>query len=359
MKPQRKAFAAVAAGTALGVGGLVVVAMPAGAGEAPQLPPIGAQELVRSTLAADTPAHSGTVAVEDNAGLPTVPGIGSLDVDSARVYTDGNGKSRLGVQQGSSERTIVHDGAAVWNYDSAANTTTKITLPPEAKQQHGATKGELADPTTAATQLLQKVRQTSTVAVDGTASVADRPAYELVLRPKPTERTVLREVRVAVDSATRLPLRLAVLTHGSTEPAVRIGFSELDLAEQPADLFQFVPPSGATVEQKQPPRHHTREARGQQATSVVGDGWDTVLTGRVPKEALGGDQQPGGQPEDTDSDTGNPRAMLDRIGTPVSGPFGTGHVITTRVGGALITDDGRFAAGAVPQQVLTEALGQR
>ena len=38
-------------------------------------------------------------------------------------------------------------------------------------------------------------------------------------------------------------------------------------------------------------------------------------------------------------------------------PIG-GRVITTAVATAIITDDGRVAAGAVPEQVLTEALAK-
>ena len=49
---------------------------------------------------------------------------------------------------------------------------------------------------------------------------------------------------------------------------------------------------------------------------------------------------------------------LSALGTPVSGPWGSGRLITTAVATAIITDDGRVAAGAVPEQVLTEALAR-
>ena len=51
--------------------------------------------------------------------------------------------------------------------------------------------------------------------------------------------------------------------------------------------------------------------------------------------------------------------MLQHYGKPVSGAFGSGYVISTNVATVLITDDGRFAAGAVPQQVLVDALGSK
>ena len=49
---------------------------------------------------------------------------------------------------------------------------------------------------------------------------------------------------------------------------------------------------------------------------------------------------------------------LSTIGSPVSGPWGSGRLVTTAVGSAILTDDGRIAMGAVPEQVLTEALSK-
>lgn len=50
---------------------------------------------------------------------------------------------------------------------------------------------------------------------------------------------------------------------------------------------------------------------------------------------------------------------MSKLGKPVSGAWGSGVLISTKVGTALITDDGRFAAGAVPEQVLYEALAAK
>ncbi|WP_199432495.1 LolA family protein [Qaidamihabitans albus] len=354
MNPKRKAVAVAAAGTALGVAGLGVIAMPAGADAAPELPPVSAEALVESVFSAESPALSGTIELDNGLGLPAIPGAPALDMDSARVHNDGEGRSRLAMQDGGTERTIVHDGATVWNYDSASNTATKTTLPAEAATGHGMTgDGQVTDPTSAAKDVLQAVRQSSTVTVDGTARVADRAAYELVLTPKPTERTLLREVRVAVDSETRLPLRLAVLTHGTTEPALQVGFSDVEFGPQPAGLFRFTPPPGATVEERQADqgREHAPKTEAEPQFDAVGEGWDTVLVGEVPAELLT-QQAPG-------SDDVNVRGLLGQIGKPVTGSFGSGHVISTNVGNALVTDDGRVAFGAVPEQVLIQTLGDR
>jgi len=172
--------------------------------------------------------------------------------------------------------------------------------------------------------------------------LAGRDAYELVLTPVPTERTLLREVRVAVDAEKRMPLRLTVLATGSTEPALQVGFTELTFGPQDPALFTFTPPPGATVTDA--PARDAQQARPEATT--VGDGWDTVKIMRRPADTIPG----------TTATPAPGAPDLSAIGTPVSGTWGSGRLITTAVGSAILTDDGRIAAGAVPEQVLTDAL---
>lgn len=357
MRPKIKALTAAAAGTALGIGGLAVLAMPADAGDEPALPPISAEELVESALSAEHPAFSGTVSVANNLGLPQVPGMDALDIDSARVYHDGDGRGRVSVQRGSAEQTVVHNAEGVWTYDSAENTATRYAAPEDpndaAEQYEGQRDKMLTDPSAAATEIINRLTETSTISVDGTARVADRPAYELVLTPKPSERTLLREVKVAIDSETRLPLRFQVLPNGSADPVLSVGFSDFALGDQPDELFDFKPPQGAKVVEEDVAKHApdakdteaTRDAM-RDAVTMVGDGWDTVATGTLPDSALSAGERQG-----TD-----PRALLERAGQRVTGEFGSGYLIGTRAGTGLVTDDGRFAVGLVPEQVLIEAL---
>lgn len=363
MDPKKKAITAAVVGTALGVGGLVVVAMPASAGDAPQLPPISADALVQSVMTANPGPFDGEVSVTNDLGLPAVgaaiPGAQTLNIDSAHVYTDGADKAKLSLVNGSSQETIVRNGSTVWDYKSATNSATKTTVPAGVATQHGTEAGRLADPGTATKDLLAKVRESSTVSVDGTANVANRPAYELVLTPKPSERTLLREIRVAVDSQTRMPLRLSVLSNGTTTPALQVAFSNIEFTQQPADLFTFTAPKGAKVTEKTAKLDDQAKAKAQanqakQDTKLVGDGWDTVITGKVPAEAIAPKNASG-----TGGRTVDPQKLLSRFGKRVSGTWGSGYLFTTKVGSAVVTDDGRFAAGAVPEQVLYSALGQR
>ncbi|GAA4546316.1 LolA family protein [Amycolatopsis samaneae] len=368
MDPKKKAITAAVVGTALGVGGLVFAAMPASAGDAPVLPPVSADDLVQSVVNAKHGAFDGTLKVTNNLGLPAagnaLPGMGALNADSAHVFTDGNGKSKVSVTRGTTQETFVRDGTTLWDYSSKNNSVTKTTIPAEALDKAKAHQdAQVTDPSTAASQLLAKVRESSNIAVNGTATVANRSAYELVLTPKPTERTLLREIRVAVDSQTRMPLRLSVLSNGTTTPALEVAFDDIKFADQPADLFTFTPPPGAKVTEKQPKIDDKTRAEAEKfadSTKVLGDGWDTVITGKLPADALNFKAPQGqGQGQGHEGRNADPKALLERFAKKVNGPWGSGYLITTKVGTGVLTDDGRFAAGAVPEQVLYEALGTK
>ena len=354
MNSKRTALSVAVVGTAAGVAGLVLLASPAGAGEAPPaLPPISADQLVESVLSTDVPALGGAVELENNLGLP-IPALPASmgGGDQIRVYTDGNGRARISLPTRSGETTVVNDGKTVWVWDSQDKTVEK--LPHSADRgEHTPLQGKVADPATAARDLVNAMQADSTVDVDGTARVAGRPVYQLVLEPKPTERTLLREVRVSVDSETRVPLQLEVLANGQADPALKVGFTEFADGPQDPSLFTFTPPEGAKVTEH---KEHERlggespdELFSQLDLDTVGRGWDTVLTGKLPDEALS-TPGPNGQ--------GNAADLLRRFGKEVHGDFGTGWVLSAKVGTALITEDGRVAIGAVPQQVLTEALGK-
>ncbi|GAA2811868.1 LolA family protein [Saccharopolyspora taberi] len=329
---------AATAGIAAGVVGLTALALPTGAGADPVLPPVAPEALVESVLTATPPALAGTVEVDNELGLPAVPGAPEISQGDAsfQVWADGQGRHRVSIPSPAGETTVVNDGATVWKWNAEKRQVVKA---PHHEQQP---RHEATDPAALSRQLVDTLRRSSDVTVDGTASVAGRDAYELVLTPKPTERTVLREVRIAVDSEKRIPLAVTVNTNGSDNPALRVGFSNLDLSQPDAALFQFTAPPGAQVEEAKPGPEH--KADHPQPT-FVGDGWDTVVRTALPA----GD----------DKDAADPVAVVKQIGKPVNGPWGQGWIVTTKAGSALVTADGQVLAGAVPEQVLTEALGNR
>ncbi|GAA1842338.1 sigma-E factor regulatory protein RseB domain-containing protein [Pseudonocardia ailaonensis] len=340
-------WARIGTGVAVaGVVGLGLLAVPAGAGAAPELPPVSPEDLVTSVQQAKPGPFNGTVELDNQLGLPAIPDVPQLanGTSTARVWSGGDGKGRVSLPSAQGEKTLVSDGTTSWAYDSADRTAVK-----SAAGAHP--DADMTDPTRSAAEAITQLRQTSDVRVDGTAEVAGRPAYELVLTPKPTERTLLREVRIAVDAEKRIPLRLTVLANGSTDPAFELGFSAISYGPQDASLFAFTPPPGTTVKDGAG-RPQTGAAKPEGAApTVVGDGWDTVIVARMPAGQAAPDAAQGrARPEGTPN--------LAQLGTPVSGSWGSGRLITTAVAAAIVTDDGRVAVGAVPQQVLTEALAK-
>ncbi|MDQ4033276.1 MAG: outer membrane lipoprotein carrier protein LolA [Actinomycetota bacterium] len=351
MKLATAALAAAAAG-AIGLG---VLTMPAGAKSDPALPPVSAEDLVASMLTAKTPAFGGTVTVDNALGLPALPGMSpgmsavlTQPETTLRVWYDGQDHGRLALPSRGGEQVLIEDGTTLWRYDSAQRTATALEHGEKPADQRPA----VADPAQAARELVGAVRESSTVTVDGTGYVAGRPVYQLVLAPAPTERTLLREVRVAVDLVLRVPLQLTVLADGSTDPALQVGFSDLNVGTQDPALFQFTPPAGVTVERFQPSTNEPKAGPWGHldgtATMVrtEGDGWDTVVLGQLPPA----------RPDIAPDAQRDPLAVFRQIGRPASGPWGNGWVVQTAVATVMVTSDRRVAAGAVPQQVLDEAL---
>lgn len=348
-RSKRVTLAAATTGVVAGVTGLVLLSSPAGAGQEPSLPRTTPEALVSSVLHAKPAAFGGTVEVNNELGLPALPQLPQLanGTSDFRVWSDGTGRARVALPSQAGERTLVADGTTLWAWNSTDRTVSKIDT---ASHQHATSEAnrELLDPGSMARRLVAAIRRSSEVGVDGTAKVAGRNAYELVLTPKPTERTLLRQVRVAIDDTLRMPLAVDVYTNGSAEPALHVGFSSLDVGQQPARLFRFTPPAGAKVTT---PKHEQQQPPDAPKTGVVGDGWDTVLVATLPEGALGQDSS--ARP---DTKTQDPMTLLKRFGSHVSGPWGEGWVINTKVGSALVTTDGRVAAGFVPEQVLTTTL---
>jgi hypothetical protein len=143
-----------------------------------------------------------------------------------------------------------------------------------------------------------------------------------------------------------MPLRLTVLANNTDTPALQIGFSSVDFGKQDPSLFHFTVPAGATVTNGDKTDEQSAEMAGNITPKLVGTGWDTVIVADLSKEL-----------DSAKGSSTDPLSLLSKFGKAVHGTWGSGWVVSTDVGNALITSDGRVAAGFVPQQVLTEALG--
>jgi outer membrane lipoprotein-sorting protein len=364
------------------------------------LPQVTADELVADLLAAEPQPLSGTVVYSADLGFPDINALkeaiqGPITVadptlllsgtSTIRVWTDAEQRSRVTLEGTASEYSVVHDATQAWTYSSDDRSVVHYTLDAEdaaqlaqarAQAQAGTldVPGDLPTPAAMADDILSQVEEYSTVTLDAETSVAGRSAYQLVVTPRSTT-TLIGRVTIAVDSATHIPLKVAVWSRSDAQnPALEVGFTDLDLSMPSDQVLSWSTPSGATVKDVTIPVPTPGELGQADDASVgattTGTGWDTVLTlTGAPVDALDATSltdmaatpgvpmpQTAQEYADLNTDAGfgfDPSAVLDSLSTEVDG----GRIISSSLVSILICDDGRVLVGAVAPSVLTTLAG--
>ncbi|PZT68841.1 DUF2092 domain-containing protein [Streptomyces sp. SW4] len=369
--------------TVMGVAAATIGLVPALADSGdPDLPEITAQQLLQKMAESDTEQLSGTVKISTDLGLPDLggledglmsggPGAGRDGGSSAdpsarltelasgthtlRVAADGPDRQKVSLLQDAAEYSLIHNGKDVWGYDSESNEVYHGTVSGHAEQPR---KEVPATPKDFAQEALKAVDDTTSVTVDGTAQVAGRDAYKLVIDPKQAGTTV-GAITVAVDAETGTPLKFTLTPASGGAAVVDAGFTQVSFAKPDASTFDFTPPKGAKVtedgelEAGERAPEHGRKAekdlgKGLDGPKILGEGWNAVAvldTGGqgLPTGSAGGDAG------------GDLGGFLNSLGDQVSGTFGSGTVFQTRLINALITEDGTVYAGAVTKEALVKA----
>ncbi|EPH44875.1 outer membrane lipoprotein carrier protein LolA [Streptomyces aurantiacus] len=372
----------------------------------PDLPDVTAQELIEKIAASDTEQLSGTVKISTDLGLPSfgsgmtggfAPGAGAggagedggeggkggsaadpsaklMELASGthtlRVAADGPDKQKLSVLDDAAEYSLIHNGDDVWAYDSASN---------EAYHSKDAGKGDKhgkqhdregakdlgkevpSTPKEFAEQALKAADKSATsVKVDGSAQVAGRDAYRLVLKPKESGSTV-GQITIAVDAKTGTPLKFTLSPAGGGSAVVDAGFTKVDFGKPAASTFDFRPPKGTKVtEEGDANGRHGKDGMGGRdlkgmedgGLNVIGDGWTSIAELKTP----GGQGLPtSGSGSDSGDVPPEAEKFLNSLGDQVKGDFGSGTVFKTRLINALVTDDGKVYVGAVTKDALVKA----
>ena len=393
--PKTRWTVPVAAVAAIGAGAITVnQAATADSG----LPPRTAAQLLADVSSANVSSLSGTVVQTSDLGLPDIPGVGSSGRPGSasssltslisgthtwRVWLDGPTRQRLALIGSNGESDIIHNGKDVWLWSSADKTAVHHELSTD--QAHAGANGKHLPgglpsgvpstlpsgaprtPDEAATAALALMGKDTTVTTSGTASVAGRSAYELVLTPK-DKTTLVGSVRIAIDSQEHVPLRVQVYSTKLTNPAFEVGFTAVDFAKPDARQFAFTPPAGTKVTESDQltapkgaagtnpmPAKPSADAlaRMQKAPRIVGSGWSTVVVAPFSlSEAR----------KDTSGSAADGAAQLSGIlkALPTtSGTWGSGHVLQGTLFSIVLTDDGRVALGAVAPDQLYSALAAK
>jgi outer membrane lipoprotein-sorting protein len=380
-------IAAVAViGAAIGAGPVIAAV----SGE-PVLPERSAAQLLADAVAATSkdggiPPMSGTVQQTASLGLPALPQTGSASPLSllsgsheVKVWYGAEDKVRVAMPTQLNETNLIINGGQAWYWDSATNTATKLTIKQGADEEHKntpvPTPADLT-PQQVAERVLAQADEHTAVRVINTAEVAGRPVYQLVLAPK-DESSLVQEIRIAVDGENYVPLQVQVYAKGSAEPAYQVGFTQVTFTPPAAENFTFTPPKGAKVEEQtlgendlapkaeERAEQHAKDVAGE--LKVVGEGWTSVAVVPFSLSDLTAQQEQSQAPESEGGDErfgggGDPAALLDSVlksATPVSGTWGSGKLIRTKLVTALLTDDGRLLVGAVTPEEITKAAGTK
>ena len=343
----------------------------------PALPERSAAQLLVDLQTARPAGFSGTVVETADLGLPPLSGLtggtGEADLsklvagsNTARVWYAGPETVRLALLGTLGETDVIRNGTEVWVWRSAGNTATHLTVPAgAANHRPGALPpGMPSTPQEAADAALAAIDPSTSVTTTGSAKVAGREAYEMVLAPKDSA-SLIGQVRLAVDAKEHIPLRVDVYAKGANDPAFRVAFQQISFAVPDAQQFAFNPPPGATVTREQPSEvakdkalaanekaeiakrkaQHKAPATPASEPRVVGSGWTSVVIARMPSGGAGGTE----------------RQQLTAVlnGLPkVSGSWGAGRLLQSKLFSVLVTDDGRVLAGAVAPDLLYAAAAK-
>lgn len=419
MSPDRRRNRAVRWGVPIAAAAVVVAA--AGAGPViaavqgdPVLPSRTAEQLLadlmRNSESGTLPPLSGTVVETASLGLPVLPGLSGsgsgsgtasplnllAGVNQVKVWYGGEGRMRLALPGRMSETDLIVNGDQAWLWESATNTATRLNVPPEAARhdredretgedrkggEHGE-DGKGTDghgpsplptgltPQEAAREVLARVDDSTAVSVTNTERVADRAAYQLVIAPK-DESSLVREIRLAVDGETLVPLRVQILADGSAEPAFEVGFTSVTFTPPAPEMFAFTPPAGAKVTEstiggERPEEQGKAPDEGRErpeGVKRIGEGWTTIVSVPMSEQELLDSARPGGEGRNGDpGEAQNAQEIIKSVlqqARPVTGEWGSGKIIETKLVSVLITDDGRVLAGAVTPEALIKAAGTK
>lgn len=379
---QRKAARYVVPVTVMGVAAATIGLVPAIADSGdPELPKITAAQLIEKIAASDVEQLSGTVKITTDLGLPDLGGLensmasgameqgegeGGSSADptakltelasgthTLRVAADGPDKHKVSLLEDAAEYSLIHNGKDVWGYDSGSNEVYHGTV-----DESGKDREQPATPKDFAEEALKSVDDTTSVTVDGTAQVAGRDAYKLVVKPEQSGSTV-GAISIAVDHKTGMPLKFTLTPKSGGAAVIDVGFTKVSFDKPAASTFDFTPPKGAEVTEEGDLDKAGQDARkseedlakgepgSREEMKVLGEGWNSIATFET-----------GGELLPTGGSGGDLGGFIGSLGDEVKGEFGTGMVFSTRLVNALITEDGKAYVGAVTKDALVKAADE-
>lgn len=328
-----------------------------------KLAPRSAAQLLADLQSSHVDGLYGTVVQRSSLGLPELPNIGGTSSTgsltdlltgshTARVWYAGDTKQRIAVMDSVGETDVFRNGDQLWQWSSATKTATHTQLPAMAKQHADAVPS--LTPDQVAQRALAALDPTTIVQVEhDQATVAGRAVYELDLVPRAAGSRI-GEVRIAIDGEHKVPLGVQVYARGDDPTvAIDVSFTDVNFSVPGNDNFTFTPPRGATVTEQPlslPTGGQEHAAASALRPETIGTGWTAIVLVHANGLLPGAGSNPA-----PNSRTGEAGAALLGALAPVSGPWGSGRLLDSKLLSVLVTDDGRVFAGAVDPSALYAA----
>ena len=248
-----------------------------GSGAKPPAKPLG--QAVHDALAApQVEGVSANIKLTDNLleGANLASGSGGeagqlsqsplLSGASGRLWISKDGRVRLELQAEKGDTQVLYDGHTVSAYDAASNTLYRYTPPAhEGEASTGADKpGEIPS----AAKIEEAVAKAEHVNVSGAtpSNVAGQPAYTVRVAPKESG-SLLGAAELSWDADNGVPLRAAVYSSSSSAPVIELAASEVSFGPVASSIFEFTPPSNATVQEVKLPTSHDGQSGGTSGTT--------------------------------------------------------------------------------------------
>jgi len=352
-RPGRRALRWLVPLVAVGVVATLASGVLSSAEASPDLPPSSASQLLAEVGSAKLAAFSVTVVEKASLGLPQLPDLGGDGADGGplsllagshtiRVWYGGPSKQRVALLSQLGEQDVFRNGTQLWTWDSTTRTASHATLPADAATPPVSPQTPGVTPDQAAEQVLALIGPSTALSTDGVRTVAGRAAYVLVLQPKDS-RSLIGQVRIAVDGKTKIPLSVQVFARGGAHPAMDVSFTRFDQSAPSDANFAFTPPPGATTKQLGVGDSRASDGTVSPDVTVIGSGWTSVV-------------KITGLPALAELESGGKQAgvLADAL-SPVSGPWGSGRLFSSTLLSGLITSDGTAYLGFVGPDLLYQA----
>ena len=190
----------------------------------------------------------------------------------------GDGKVRIELQADNGDTEVGFDGHTAVVYDVASNTAYEMAVPNHAGAQHHAGNGHGVPPVGRIQGLLDKLAQHVLLSGAIPGDIAGQPSYTVRVSPK-HDGGLLGAVELAFDANRPVPLKVAVLSQGDSNPVLALTVTDISFGSVPAgDLAVHLAP-GAKIVRVRPPHPPARPAGSKHQAEVAGP---TAVAAAVP-----------------------------------------------------------------------------